>query len=114
PAERITAQRPKTNLPHLRLLPRLQRQTIVIDHDHHAFAPDDRPFFCEVERHDWDVFEIDVLPDIQLCPVRQRKDTDALALMNLGVENVPQFGSLILWVPAVELVAEREDALLGT
>ena len=37
--------------------------------------------FGEVERHDRNVLEVDVLPDVELGPVRQRKDADALALV---------------------------------
>ena len=55
----------------------------------------------EVERHDRDVLEVDVLPDVELGPVRQREDADALALVLAGVVEAPQLGPLVLRVPAV-------------
>ena len=38
----------------------------------------------EVERHDRDVLQVDVLPDVELGPVREREDADALALGACG------------------------------
>ena len=96
-----------------RLLAGLQRQAVVVDHDHHAVALDDRPLLGEVQRDDRNVFEVDVLPDVELGPVGERKDADAFALVDLGVVEVPQLGPLVLGIPAVELIAEGEDALLG-
>ena len=55
----------------------------------------------EVERHDRDVLEVDVLPDVELGPVRQREDADALALGFARVVERPQLGALVLRVPAV-------------
>ena len=55
----------------------------------------------------------DVLPDVELGPVRQREDPDALARVDPAVVEVPQLGALVLRVPLAELVAEGEDPLLG-
>src|SRR5205085_1217665 len=85
----------------------------VVDHDEHAVTLDDRPLLGEVERDDGDALEVDVLPDVQLGPVREREDADALALVDAAVVEVPQLGPLVLRVPLVEAVAERVDALLG-
>ena len=56
---------------------------------------------------------MDVLPDIEFGPVREWEDPDALVLLDFGVVEVPEFGPLVLGVPAVELVAKRKDPLLG-
>ena len=53
------------------------------------------------------------MPDVEFCPVAQGEDADALALVNAGIVDVPEFGALVLGVPLMELVAEGEDALLG-
>src|ERR1043165_636319 len=47
------------------------------------------------------------------CTYREREHSDALPLVNLRVVNVPQLRPLVLGIPAVELVAEREHAFLG-
>ena len=75
---------------------------------------DDGPLFGEVEGHDGDLLEMDVLPHVELGPVGQGKDPNALALVDPSVVDVPEFGTLILGVPTVMLVAEGEHALLGT
>src|SRR5205814_9929586 len=54
----------------------------------------------------------DVLPDVELGPVRDREDADVLALADARVVEVPQLGPLNTRVPLAEVVAEREDPLL--
>src|SRR5207248_545707 len=55
----------------------------------------------------------DVLPDVELGPVREREDADLLALADPAVVEGPRLGALRLRVPLTVLVAEREHALLG-
>ena len=55
---------------------------------------------------------MDVLPDIEFRPVRQRKDADAFALVHTAVVKAPQFGSLVLWIPTMIRIAERVDTFL--
>ena len=112
-AERVAAERAEAHDAHLRRLAGLERQALVVDHDQLAVALDDRPRRGEVERHDRDLLEVDVLPDVELGPVRQREDADALALVDPAVVEVPQLGPLVLRIPLVEAIAERVDALLG-
>src|SRR5436309_3648728 len=83
-------------------------------------------FFSSRRRHtrfsrDWSsecalpiFLEVDVLPDIQLGPVRDWKHADALALVLARVVQAPEFGPLHLRVPAMLRRPEREDALLRT
>lgn len=66
-----------------------------------------------MERHYVDLFQIDVLPDIQLGPVGEREHPDALPLVDLAVVDAPQLRALVLRIPAVGLVAEGVDTLLG-
>ena len=56
-------------------------------------------FFGEIQRHHRNVLRVDVLPDVQLRPVRERKHADALALVDAAVVQVPQLRPLVLRVP---------------
>src|SRR4029077_9726332 len=68
----------------------------------------------EVQRHDGDALAPDVLPNVELGPVRKREHPDALARTMARVVERPELGALLARVPAVLRRAEREDALLGT
>src|SRR5216683_53731 len=54
----------------------------------------------------------DVLPDVELGPVREREYAQMLAGPEARVEEAPELGALVARVPLAELVAMREDALL--
>ena len=90
-----------------------QLHALVVDHDQRAVALHHRPRLGEIERHDGDVFHQDVLPDVELGPVRQRKDADGFAGPHARVVEPPEFGPLVLRIPGMRRRAEREDALLG-
>jgi hypothetical protein len=92
---------------HLGLSPG-QRHALVVDHDQRAVALDHRALGGEVQRHDRDVLEVDVLPDVELGPVREREHADALALVLAGVVEVPELGALVLRVPAVLRVRKEK------
>jgi hypothetical protein len=96
----------------LRRFARAQRHALVIDHDQRAVALDDRALGREVQRHDRDVFEMDVLPDVELGPVGEREDADALALVLARVVEAPEFGRWFFGSQRC-CAAEGEDALLG-
>ena len=76
-------------------------------------AAHDRPLMGEVDRRQFELFALDVLPDIQFGPVRDREGADVLALEGARVVQIPQLRALVLRVPLAELVAEAEDAFLG-
>src|SRR5690606_7266269 len=78
--ERVAAERPKAHGLHLRRLAGRKRKPRVVDHDQGALALDDRSRRGEIERDDRDLLEPDVLPDVELGPVRHREGADALAL----------------------------------
>ena len=67
----------------------------------------------EVDRGELELLLLDVLPDVELGPVREREDPEVLARPVPGVVEVPQLGSLRARVPLAELVAQREHPLLG-
>ncbi len=90
-----------------------QFEARIGSHDQHAVALDDQALFGEIERHDRYILGLDVAPDIDFGPVRQRKDPDALALADLAVIDVPEFRALIARIPAMVRRAEGIDAFLG-
>ncbi len=92
--QRIAAEGAEAHLLHRRPFARLQRQPLVVHHDERAVALDHRPFGGEVQRHDGDVLQLDVLPDVELGPVRQRKHADALAGALARVVERPELGPL--------------------
>src|SRR5579859_91901 len=110
----IATERAEADLSHHRTLAVLQRQPLIVDHDERPVALDHGARSGEVQRHDRDALAPDVLPDVKLGPVRQRKYPDALALVRAGVVQRPELGTLLARVPAMLRGAEREDALLGT
>ena len=65
-----------------------------------------------VESSATSILDVDVLPDVDLGPVREREHADALAGAQLAVQQVPQLRALPLRVPLTVRVADGEDALL--
>ena len=94
------------------LLPRHQLHEVGYRVEH-PVAREDLPGVGEVDRGQLDPLQGHVLPHVQLGPVGERKDADALAGLDEAVVQVPQLGPLALGVPLAEVVAERENALLG-
>src|SRR5262249_56571799 len=72
-----------------------------------------RPFGGVGERSDWDLLQIDVLPFVELGPVRKRKHADGCLRAEPGVVEAPELWTLVLGVPLPEFVADRKEALLG-
>src|SRR5690606_20365170 len=70
-------------------------------------------FVAVIDRGQGKFLARDVLPDIEFCPVRDRKHAHVLPGVDLRVEQVPKFRSLSLGVPLTELVTEGEYAFLG-
>src|SRR3712207_1124668 len=57
----------------------------LVDRVQHPLALDDLPLLGEVQRRDGDLLAEDVLPDVQLGPVRQREDPDRLTEVDAAV-----------------------------
>ena len=81
--------------------------------EQHPVALEDPALVGEVDRGDLDALAADVVPDVELGPVRDREDPHVLALVEPAVVEAPQLGALHLRVPLAELVAVGVDALLG-
>src|SRR6056297_2559559 len=99
--DRIAAERAEAHEALLRLLARLEAESIVVDHDQRTVAFDDRPLLGEVQRHERDVLDVDVLPEVEFRPVRQGEHADALAGAAAAVVERPQLGALTLGIPLV-------------
>ena len=80
PGQRVTAKRAEADLLHARDLARRQRQAVVVDHDQRAVALDDRALLGEIKRHDRHVLGRDIVPDVELGPIRQGKHPHRFAL----------------------------------
>src|SRR3954449_6415463 len=78
----------------------------------HPVAAEHLALVSEVDRRDLEALLLDVLPDVELGPVRQREDADVLALADPPVVDAPQLRALAARVPLTEVVAEAEDPLL--
>src|SRR5688572_30317265 len=81
----VAPERSKPHPLHLRYLAGLEWETVVVDQNQRAIPLDDRPLLGEVERDDGDVFEVHILPYVELGPVRERKDAYAFPLVNGAV-----------------------------
>src|SRR5689334_17341187 len=67
----------------------------------------------QIEIDKWNIFEFDVLPDIDLGPVQQWVNTDMRALRKGGFKLVPQLRWLIAKIPIAMLVPRRKITLFG-
>ena len=85
----------------------------LFERDERVVADEHCAGLGEVKRNDGDLFEMDVVPDVELGPVGEREDADAFAGPDAAVKERPELGALILGVPLAGGVAEGEDALLG-
>src|SRR4029077_13186168 len=82
------------------------------DRIQHPVAAEDLALVREVDQRQLQLLARDVLPDIELGPVRDREDADVLALADSRVVEVPELGPLHARVPLAEVVPEGEDPLL--
>src|SRR5690606_1519999 len=78
--------------------------------EQHAVAFKDLAGVGEVEARHREALAGDVMPDVELGPVADREDAEMLAGALAAVEEVPQLGALVLWVPLAEFVAVAEEA----
>ena len=84
----------------------------LADRVEHPVAPEHLTLVREVDRRQLEPFAGDVLPDVELGPVRDREDANLLAAAEAAVVEVPELGTLRARVPLAEVVAEAEDPLL--
>src|SRR4029077_12006743 len=90
-----------------------EAESVVIDHENETVAFNGGPRRREIQRHDFDAFEMDVLPNIEFGPVGNRKHANAFALRFARVVEIPKFRTLFLGIPAMIGAAKTEDAFFG-
>ena len=56
---------------------------------------------------------MDVLPDVDFCPVGNWKDSDTFSGVLFGIEQIPELGTLLFRIPAMCLTPEGKNALFG-
>ena len=91
----------------------LEHRHVAVDGHQHPVAAEHLAAVGEVQRRQLDLALGDEPPDVELGPVRQREHAQVLAAVVAGVVDAPQLGALVLRVPLAELVAVRDDPLLG-
>ena len=72
--QRPAAKGAEANHTHVNLRHKLLWQAVVVGHDEVAVNLYARTFLREIEGYDGDILEADVLPDIELSPVREREE----------------------------------------
>src|SRR6476646_2403748 len=78
----------------------------------HAVTLEDLALVREVDGRQLEVLARDVLPHVELRPVRDRDHADVLPFADPRVVEIPELGTLCARVPLPEVVAEAEDAFL--
>ena len=73
PGKGVTAQGAETHAAHFGGFIGPQREALVIDTDQGAIALNHRPFGGEVEVGHGDLFQVDILPDVELSPIGKGK-----------------------------------------
>src|SRR3954471_4997163 len=111
--QRVAAERAEPHGAPLDRLAGLERQPVVVDHDELAVPPYDRALGGGVQRNDRDLFLVDVEPDVEFGPVREREHPKRLARPLARVVQPPRLRPLTLRVPAVVGVAQGKNPLLG-
>ena len=111
PGQRIAAQGAETDRALDRCLAVTQAEAFIIHHQDQAIARHRRSRRGQIQRHDFDAFEVDVLPDVQLGPVAEGEHADGFALGLAGIVEPPQFRPLVPGVPAMTGRTEAEHAL---
>src|ERR1700693_1821544 len=88
--QRIAAERPESDRSDLWSLPWFEGETIVVDHDERPAAANHRARLREIERDHGDSLLMEVDPDVELGPVRERKHADALGFPFAPVVKPPR------------------------
>ena len=64
-----------------------------------------------VEAGKHDAFTIHVHPNVHLGEIGQREDTEIFTCLHPPIEEIPQFGALVLGIPLAEVIAVGKEAL---
>ena len=110
--EAMTANGPETLGPQApdsgRLVAGFDADVIALDTN----PLDDRSVRRQIKRHNRNVLRRDVFPYIELCPIRERKGTQALTWVEPAIEQIPELGSLVSRIPSMQFIAIGDDSFL--
>src|SRR5688572_10979354 len=65
---------------------------------------------CKIDTRQTYFFMTYIIPDIQLCPVADRKYPYIFSFMNSAVINVPKLRTLQLWIPLSKFITNRKNS----
>jgi len=87
----VQGTHPRDPHPALHPLRFFSRQELrgMIDHHDRPIAKNHIAFARKIEAHDRDLLHLNVKPNVELGPVRERKNANTLTLVEAGIENVP-------------------------
>src|SRR3546814_11111903 len=94
----MAAKRAEPDRAFYRHLTGLQREAVVVHHQEQPVALHRRARGREIERHDRNAVEADILPDVQLGPVGDRDTEKATALVLPGLLELSPPTPLVLRV----------------
>ena len=60
------------------------------------------------------MLSVDVLPNVQLCPIREREDSNTFSRVFSAVIEIPKLWALIFRVPSVRFISKGENALFSS
>ena len=66
----------------------------------------------KIEWHDWNLLEVNILPNIQLGPIAKREYPKLLSNMLFPVKQIPKLWTLVFWIPLSKFITVREKPLL--
>ena len=109
----ITSQSSKANCANFLLCRYFWRHAVIVNKNEIAINIDNISGGRIIEWYNGNVFFADLLPDIQLCPVGDRKDPDTFTLVNFSIIEVPEFRPLIFGIPLMGTITEGEYSFFG-
>src|SRR5436190_19433415 len=71
-------------------------------------------FMRKIDRGQLDPFMTYIIPDIQFCPVADRKYSYIFSFMNSAIINIPKLRSLQFWIPLSKLISYRKDPFFSS
>src|ERR1700679_3557587 len=74
-----------------------------------ATATETFALVAEIDRGHIEFFFFDVFPNVHFCPVIQWIDAHVFARIHAGIVKIPDFWTLVFWIPLAERIAEAEE-----
>src|SRR5690606_33576900 len=68
------------------------------------------PFMSEVQRWNFNIFSLNVIPNVHFCPVTNRESPEMLPFEMFSVQEIPQLRTLVLWIPLTKIIPMGEES----